>query len=63
ESMAEGMGISYEEARKFALDQVPIGRILEPEEIGKSCVYLASDAASGITAQAINICGGQVMSG
>jgi len=63
ESMAEAMGTSYEEARKFALDQVPIGRILQPEEIGQTCVYLASEAASGLTAQAMNVCGGQVMNG
>ena len=57
------VSVSYEEARKFALDQVPIGRILQPEEIGQTCVYLASEAASGLTAQAMNVCGGQVMNG
>lgn len=63
EDMARDMDISYEEARKVALDMVPLQRILQPDEIGQTCVYLASDEASGITAQAFNVCGGQVMNG
>ncbi len=59
--MAEGMGVTYEEARKTALDAVPLGRILEPEEIGDHVVWLCSDGASGITGQALSQCGGQVM--
>jgi ketoreductase len=58
--MATQMGISYEEAREQALGMVPLGRILEPDEIGGMVVYLASDLGSGITAQALSICGGQV---
>lgn len=63
EDMAQGMGVSFEEARKIAMDGVPIGRILQPEEVGALVVYLASDAAGGMTAQAVNLCGGQVMNG
>jgi len=33
-------------------------RLIEPEEIADMVVYLASDAARGITGQAINVCGG-----
>jgi NAD(P)-dependent dehydrogenase (short-subunit alcohol dehydrogenase family) len=33
-------------------------RLIEPEEIADMAVYLASDAARGITGQAINVCGG-----
>ena len=33
-------------------------RLIEPEEIADMVVYLSSDAARGITGQAINICGG-----
>ena len=61
--MADQMGVSYDEARGQALGMVPIGRILEPAEIGGMVVYLASDAASGVTAQSFSICGGQVMGG
>ncbi len=63
QDMANGMGVSFEEARKIAMDGVPIGRILQPEEVGGLVVYLASDAASGMTAQALSLCGGQVMNG
>lgn len=59
---AAALGMTKEAFRKQALDAVPIQRILEPEEIAALAVYLASDAASGMTGQTINLCGGQVMS-
>lgn len=43
------------------LKQVPQSRLLEPEEIGDFAVFLASDRASSITGQSINISGGYVM--
>ncbi|MFB3819192.1 MAG: SDR family NAD(P)-dependent oxidoreductase [Candidatus Methylomirabilales bacterium] len=59
---ARSLGIEPEEFRRRALDAVPIKRILEPEEIADLVVYLASDAAAGMTGQAVNLCGGQAMS-
>jgi NAD(P)-dependent dehydrogenase (short-subunit alcohol dehydrogenase family) len=59
---AEATGMSQEEFRKQALAAVPIQRMLEPKEIADLAVYLASDASAGMTGQAINLCGGQVMS-
>jgi ketoreductase len=59
---AEAMGMSQEEFRRQALAAVPIQRMLEPKEIADLAVYLASDASAGMTGQAINLCGGQVMS-
>jgi ketoreductase len=56
------LGIGEEEFRRQALAAVPIRRILEPKEIADLVLYLASDAASGMTGQAVNLCGGQVMS-
>jgi len=56
------LGISKETFREQALAAVPLRRILEPAEIGELVAYLASDAASGMTGQALNLCGGQVMS-
>ena len=56
------MGMTKEEFRRQALDAVPIKRILDPKEIADLVVYLASDAASGMIGQAINLDGGQVMS-
>jgi ketoreductase len=59
---AEAMGLHPEAFRKQALAAVPIQRMLEPKEIADLTVYLASDASAGMTGQAINLCGGQVMS-
>ena len=59
---ADAIGISKEEFRRRAIAAVPIQRILDPKEIADLVVYLASDASAGMTGQAINLCGGQVMS-
>jgi len=59
---AQVLGITKEAFREQALAAVPLRRILEPAEIGELVAYLASDAASGMTGQALNLCGGQVMS-
>ena len=40
---------------------IPLGRIGTPEEVGKVVAFLASDASSYCTGQAINISGGQLM--
>lgn len=40
---------------------IPLGRIGKPEEVGKLVAFLASDASSYLTGQAINITGGQLM--
>jgi len=44
-----------------AIEAVPIKRFLEADEVAELVCYIASDAAGGITGQAINICGGQTM--
>ncbi|MBK8979237.1 MAG: SDR family oxidoreductase [Planctomycetes bacterium] len=61
-NLADALGTTYEDARAQALGAVPLQRILEPAEIGALVVYLASPAASGVTAQSWSICGGQVQS-
>ena len=58
---ARTMNISYEEFRAQALDAVPIGRIIQPEGVAGLVMFLASPAASAITGQTYNICGGQSM--
>lgn len=40
---------------------IPLGRVAEPEEVAKTAVFLASDAASYITGQTIHVDGGMVM--
>ncbi len=56
--MAEGMGITYDQAREEALSVVPIQRIVEPDEVGALVCYMASPAAAAMTAQAVSLCGG-----
>ena len=47
-----------EDQKKALADQIPMGRIGEPEEVAKVCVFLASDLASYLTGQVIHITGG-----
>lgn len=54
-------GITPEEFRARAVAMVPIQRFLEADEIAELVCYVASDAARGVTGQAMNICGGQTM--
>jgi len=56
--IAADLGVTPEAFKKQALEKVPLGRFLDPLEIGDLAVYLASDAARGMTGQAINLCGG-----
>ncbi len=61
EGIAEAMGQEYEKAREQALAQVPLGRILEPEEVAGLLAWLASEEASGMTGQSMNLSGGSAM--
>ena len=60
-SGADAMGVTPEEFRAQALGAVPIGRIIEPDEVAHLVKFLASPQAAAITGQAYNICGGQTM--
>ena len=50
-----------EKKRRVGLD-VPLGRMGRPEDIAGAAVFLASDEARYITAQTLNVDGGNVMS-
>jgi NAD(P)-dependent dehydrogenase (short-subunit alcohol dehydrogenase family) len=58
---AKAMGVTFEEFRTHALSAVPIGRIVEPDEVANLVKFLASPQAAAITGQTYNICGGQTM--
>ena len=58
---AARQGLSPEEFRKQAEERVPLGRFIEPAEVARLALFLASDAGSGITGQAINLDGGAAM--
>lgn len=59
--IAEGTGVAFEEAKRAALAEVPIGRMVTPEEVAGLCVFLASEAGAAMTGTAISICGGSAM--
>ncbi len=50
-----------EEREKIMCQSIPLNRIGTPEEVASLVAFLASDASSYITGQAINVCGGQLM--
>ena len=61
EEYTKKWGISKKEVRKKYESQVPLGRGCQYEDVANVVVFLASDEASYMTGQAINVTGGQVM--
>jgi len=61
EEIAENAGMSYDAFRRDALARVPLGQMIQPEEVASLVHFLVSSAGANITGQAYNICGGQVM--
>lgn len=58
---ARNRGITEEQVRQIYIDQVPMKRGCTYEDVCKVVVFLASDQASYMTGQAINVTGGQEM--
>jgi sorbitol-6-phosphate 2-dehydrogenase len=52
---------SIDDVKQFYMNQVPLRRGCEYEDVNNMVVYLASDLASYMTGQAINVTGGQEM--
>ena len=61
EKYAKFYDIPLEKLKTSSIEAVPIGRYVEPKEVAYLALYLASDYASAITGQAINIDGGLCM--
>ncbi|MGI6296685.1 MAG: sorbitol-6-phosphate dehydrogenase [Armatimonadota bacterium] len=61
EQYAKTQGLTVEEVRKKYMDQVPLGRGCSYDDVTNVVAFLASDEASYMTGQAINITGGQEM--
>ncbi|NOX61667.1 MAG: sorbitol-6-phosphate dehydrogenase [Chloroflexi bacterium] len=58
---AKKWGITEEEVRRKYIDQVPMKRGCTYDDVTNVLVFLASDQASYMTGQAINVTGGQEM--
>jgi NAD(P)-dependent dehydrogenase (short-subunit alcohol dehydrogenase family) len=58
---AELRGMTTDEVAQLYIKDTPLGRLEEPEDVAKIMVFLASDDASFMTGQAINITGGAWM--
>lgn len=61
EQYARNQGITKEEVRQKYLNQVPLGRGCTYDDVANVMVFLASEEASYMTGQAINVTGGQEM--
>ena len=58
---ARFLGTTPEEQEQEMCKTIPLGRIGTPEEVASLVVFLASEASSYLTGQAINVTGGQLM--
>lgn len=61
ERQAEALGMSVEEARARFQSASPLGRLVSPEDVAATTVFLASDHATSITGQDLNVSAGVVM--
>lgn len=61
--LLKGMFGSEQTAKDTVLPMIPMGRISDPKEIAQLVLFLASDAASFITGQAVVIDGGGFVAG
>jgi len=54
---AEQLGLSYEQMEKDYLARISLRRMTTPEEVAATALFLCSPGGSGISGQAISVCG------
>jgi NAD(P)-dependent dehydrogenase (short-subunit alcohol dehydrogenase family) len=57
EARARQLGISYEQMEKQYLEKISLRRMTTPEEVAATALFLCSPGGSGISGQAISVCG------
>ncbi|MFM0515217.1 SDR family oxidoreductase [Paraburkholderia sp. RL17-373-BIF-A] len=57
EARAQQLGISYEQMEKQYLEKISLRRMTTPEEVAATALFLCSPGGSGISGQAISVCG------
>lgn len=58
EGYAEAWDVPVEEIKTRFEAKIPLGRYSTPDEVAGMVMYLTSQVAASVTAQAINVCGG-----
>jgi NAD(P)-dependent dehydrogenase (short-subunit alcohol dehydrogenase family) len=61
EAQAKARGIAVEDVQREFEAESALGRLTEPGDVAQAAVFLASDAASGITGADLNVNSGVVM--
>jgi NAD(P)-dependent dehydrogenase (short-subunit alcohol dehydrogenase family) len=60
-SQAAVRGIAEEKARAEVIGLSPLGRMVRPEEVAATCVFLASGGSAAVTGEDLNVTAGVVM--
>jgi 3-oxoacyl-[acyl-carrier protein] reductase len=55
--------LDTKDGQKFVMKQIPLGRVATPEEIAGPIAFLASDLATFVTGEILNVNGGAVLCG
>jgi 3-oxoacyl-[acyl-carrier protein] reductase len=55
---AARLGVSFEDFKKAAADQIPVRRIGEPDDVANTISFLVSEGASFVSGQIIYVAGG-----
>lgn len=55
---AERIGMSFEDFQRAAVDQIPVGRVGQPEDIAATVSFLVGEEAGFVSGQVIYVAGG-----
>ena len=58
ERRAQDAGVSYDEIAAETVAEIPLGRLIDPDDIAHSVLFFCSPLASIVTGQAIAVDGG-----